>query len=120
MHNIFLVTVTVHVLYNCSVRGGILVLCLAASSDSSFFPSIQADFEKLYEFKMFLKHLKQKIEQADTDYADTNNCTVGPDGVTRGHEDNSASLESGAFLSIARVGYSAQVSTCCLAYTYWN
>ena len=53
---------------------------------------------------MFLKHLKQKIEQADTDYADTNNCIVGADGVTRGHEDmdqSSASLESGAFLSIA-------------------
>ena len=56
---------------------------------------------------MFLKHLKQKIEQADTDYADTTNCIVGPDGVTRGCEDmdqNSVSLESGAFLSIAHVG----------------
>ena len=59
---------------------------------------------------MFLKHLKRKIEQADTDYADTNNCIVGPDGVTRGHEDmdqNSAFLESGAFLSIAHVGYTS-------------
>ena len=48
---------------------------------------------------------------------------MGPDGVTRGHEDmdqNSASLESGAFLSIAHVGYTAQVSTRSLAYTYWN
>ena len=72
---------------------------------------------------MFLKHLKRKNEQADTDYPDTNNCTVGSDSVTRGHEDvdqNCASLESGAFLSIAHVGYTAQVSTCRLAYTYWN
>ena len=64
-----------------------------------------------------------RLEQADTDYADANNCIVGPDGVTRGHEDmdqNSASLDSGAFLSIAHVGYMAQVSTCSLAYPYWN
>ena len=74
---------------------------------------------------MFLKHLKQKVEQTDTDYADTNNCIVGPDGVTKGHvvfikrhEDmnqNSVFLESGAFLSIAYVGYTAQVRTCSLA-----
>ena len=72
---------------------------------------------------MFLKHLKRKIEHADTDYADTNNRTVGSDSVTRGHEDvdqKSSLLESGAFLSIAHVGYTAQVSTCSLAYTYWN
>ncbi|XP_067050069.1 uncharacterized protein [Acropora muricata] len=79
----------------------------------------KGDFEKLYEFKMFLKHLKQKIEQTDTDYADTNyNSIVGPDGVTRGHvvfikqhedmDQNSGFLESGAFLSIAHVGYTAQ------------
>ena len=75
---------------------------------------------------MFLKHLKQKIEQTDTDYADTNyNSIVGPDGVTMGHvvfikqhedmDQNSGFLESGAFLSIAHVGYTAQVSTCSLA-----
>lgn len=78
----------------------------------------KGDFEKLHEFKMFLKHLKQKIEWADTDYANTDNCIVGPDGVTKGrvvfikqHEDvdqNSAFLESGAFLSIAHVGYTDQ------------
>ena len=78
----------------------------------------------LYEFKMFLKHFKRKIEQADTDHADTNNCIVGPDGVTRGHvvfikqqddiDQNSAFLESDAFLSIAHVRYTAQVSTCSL------
>ena len=83
MHNFFLVTVTVRVLYNCSVRGGILVPCFAKTSDSCFFPSILGDFEKLYKFKMFLKHLKWKIEQADTDYADTNIFIVGPDCVTR-------------------------------------
>ena len=50
-----------------------------------------------------------------TTYADTNDSIVGPDGLTReqyvvfikSHEDknqNSASLESGAFLSIGHFG----------------
>ena len=66
--------------------------------------------------------------QMHTTYADTNDCIVGPDGLTREHvvlikwhEDvDLQRLESGAFLPIAHVGYTAQVSTCSLAYTYWN
>ena len=67
--------------------------------------------------------LERKIEQADADYICWHkyNCIVGPDGVTeehvvfiKQHEDidqNSASLESGAFFPIAYFGYTAQVST---------
>ena len=70
---------------------------------------------------MFLKHLKRKIERADTDYANIDNCIVGPDGVTKGHvvfikqhedvDQNSAFLESGASLSTAHVGYTDLAST---------
>ena len=75
---------------------------------------------------MFLKHLKWKIEHADTDDADTNNCTVGPDGVTRRHEYlwtkilHPLKVVPSCQLHV-HVGYTAQVSTIvALAYTYWN
>ena len=79
---------------------------------------LQGDFEKLHDFKMFLKHLQTKTE--DTTEGQANGTVItGSDGVTKGHvvfsryanmEASSSCLDNGAFLSIGHAGYNSEVS----------
>ncbi|XP_068677168.1 uncharacterized protein [Montipora foliosa] len=75
----------------------------------------RGDFEKLHEFKMFLKHLQNKTEHTINEQASGTICT-GSDGVTKGQvvfsryedvEASSSCLENGVFLSM-HAGYNSE------------
>lgn len=76
----------------------------------------RGDFEKLHEFKMFLKHLQNKTEHTIDGQA-SGTIITGSDGVTKGQvvfsryedvEASSSCLENGAFLSIGHAGYNSE------------
>jgi len=79
---------------------------------------LQGDFEKLYDFKMFLNHIQNKTEHTREGRVD-GTVISGSDGVTKGHivfsryadmEASSSCLDNGAFLSIGHAGYNSEVS----------